>query len=304
MEKSPPRHSFRPGLHKEVDLLNIGIRLHDTAPGTLEERLGYAKQQGFSCIHLALHKTEPGFTMDHAPELLTDALAARLQKGFSENGLTCAVLGCYLNLADPDPAERERLRKIYRAHLRFAPKMNALLVGTETHAAKNSQFAEPAWESEEAFQLFMEGLRPIVRDAEEADALLAVEPVHDHIISTVDRAVRMLEMVPSDHLRIILDPVNLISPEIAQAGQADAVIEDAIRRLGDKVCVLHMKDYVVIPGKPKVHSQACGTGVMHYETLLRFAMEKQLPMTLEDTTPENAEQARLHLEEVAARIKA
>ena len=29
--------------------MNIGIRLHDTAPGTLKERLAFAKEQGFSC---------------------------------------------------------------------------------------------------------------------------------------------------------------------------------------------------------------------------------------------------------------
>ena len=45
---------------------------------------------------------------------------------------------------------------------------------------------------------------------------------------------------------------------------------------------------------------ACGLGVMKYESLLRFGSEHNLPMTLEDTKPENAEQARLFLEKVAA----
>jgi len=46
--------------------MNIGIRLHDTAPGTLEQRLGFAKAQGFSCAHLALSKVIDGFSMDDA----------------------------------------------------------------------------------------------------------------------------------------------------------------------------------------------------------------------------------------------
>ena len=43
--------------------MNIGIRLHDTRPGTLRERLGFAAAQGFSCVQLAMGKAVPGFRM-------------------------------------------------------------------------------------------------------------------------------------------------------------------------------------------------------------------------------------------------
>ena len=52
--------------------MNIGIRLHDTAPGTLKERLAFAKEQGFSCAHVALSKVLDDFAMKDAPEKLTD----------------------------------------------------------------------------------------------------------------------------------------------------------------------------------------------------------------------------------------
>lgn len=276
--------------------MNIGIRLHDTAPGTLDERLGFAEKQGFTCAHLALSKTVEGFTMAEAPRLLTPELAAQVKASFAAHHLQCAVLGCYLNLADPDPEQRRLTQEIYKAHLRFAPMMDALLVGTETYANKNSHFSEPASQSEEALQLFIEGLRPVARYAEEVNAILAIEPVSYHIVSTPERAQRVLEAVPSDHLQIILDAVNLLSLE--NADRADAVVEDAIRRLGDRVCVLHMKDYVLEPDKVK--SIACGTGSMKYDRLLAFGKAHDLPMTLEDTRPENAEAARLHLEKVAA----
>ena len=32
--------------------MQIGIRLHDTKKGTLEERVAIAEEQGFSCAHL------------------------------------------------------------------------------------------------------------------------------------------------------------------------------------------------------------------------------------------------------------
>ena len=278
--------------------MNIGIRLHDTLPGTLEQRLGYAEKQGFTCAHLALSKTVEGFNMQDAPALLTDAFAAEVRGDFAAHHMQCAVLGCYLNLADPDAESRRRTQEIYRAHLRFAPKMGALMVGTETYANKNSRFAEPASKSEEAFALFLEGLRPVVCAAEEAGAILAVEPVSYHIISTPERAQRMLDAVPSENLRIILDAVNLLAPDTTD--QADAIVEDAIRRLGDKIIMLHMKDFEPLPDK--VLSIACGTGRMRYERLLAYAKTRGLPMTLEDTRPDNAEAARLHLEKIAAAL--
>ena len=279
--------------------MNIGIRLHDTAPGSLKERLAYAKAQGFSCAHVAISKIRDDFDMKDAPEKLTAEYAEQFRRDFEEAGMECAVLGCYLNLADPDPERRARTQEIYKAHLRFAAMTGAQVVGTETYANPESVFAEPAPQSEEAFRLFMDSLRPVVRFAEESGAVLAVEPVWYHIISTPERAARMLEELSSDHLQIILDAVNLISPETA--GRADDVVRNAISLLGDRVRILHMKDFILQPDG-KMNACACGLGSMQYGRLLSFAAEKNLPMTMENTVPENAEEARLFLERTAGKL--
>ena len=280
--------------------MNIGIRLHDTLPGNLKERLAFARAQGFSCAHVALSKVLDNFSMGEAPEKLTDEYALRVRQDFDESGLECAVLGCYLNLADPDPEHRARTQEIYKAHLRFAAKIGARVVGTETNANPESRFADPAPQSEEAFRLWLDSLRPVVRCAEETGAVLAVEPVWYHIISTPERAARMLEELPSDNLQIILDAVNLISPE--QADRAEEIIKNAVSLLGDRVRILHMKDFVISP-EGKMKACACGMGAMRYEQLLSFAAARSLPMTLENTVPENAETARLHLEGIMAAMR-
>jgi sugar phosphate isomerase/epimerase len=273
--------------------MNIGIRLHDTAEGTLAQRLSFARAQGFSCAHLALSKALKGFSMSDAPALLTEELAARVKGDFAEQQMDCAVLGCYLTLTQPDEEEQQRTKAIYQAHLTFSRMMNAGVVGTETAAPKGMN---P--HSEEAFQLFIRCLKPLVRWAEEQNAILAIEPVCTDIVSTPEKAERMLKLVPSDHLRIILDSVNLMSIEAAK--NPDALIEEAIRRLGDKVSVLHMKDYVPLrPEDTRAQSIACGQGVMNYNRLLTFAKRNNLPMTLEDTVPENAQAAREYLESIA-----
>ncbi len=174
--------------------------------------------------------------------------------------------------------------------------IGARVVGTETHANPHSHFSTPARENEDAYRLFMDSLKTVARFAEEENAILAVEPVHDHIISTPERAERMLDEIKCDHVMIILDAVNLLSAE--KAAHADDVIADAIRRLGDRIMILHMKDYRVEEGK--VRSMACGLGCMRYDRLLSFGKHRDLPMTLEDTKPDNAENARKFLENIAA----
>ena len=281
--------------------MNIGNRLHDSAGTTLAERLDNAAAQGFSCVHLALSKTVPGLRMADTPSRLTESFAREVRQELDSHNLQCAVLGCYLNLATPDEDEYRNTLEIYRAHLRFAAWIHAGVTGTETGAPNRGYTTEPACFTQEALELFIRRVEPLVRYAEECGVPLAIEPVVRHIVSTPARAEKVLQTLPSPFLRIILDSVNLLTPETA--AQADSVVEDALNRLGDRISVLHMKDWRIRPGASDLEACACGTGGMHYNALLRYALAHPgLPMTLENTTPENAEAARLHLESLAVAL--
>ena len=275
--------------------MNIGIRLHDTRPGTLRERLACAAGQGFSCVQLAMSKAVPDFRMDDAPKLLTEELAAEVREELKQVGMECAVLGCYLKLAHQDEEEALRVREIYLAHLRFASWIGARCVGTETPPAAGSEGT--ACHTEEHYRLFLDRVKPVARAAEDLNVTLAVEPVCSHIVHDSIQAERMMEDLKSERVRIILDAVNLI--DSAHTEEADSLIGEAVRRLGDRVCVLHMKDFVPQPDALRPKPVPCGQGQMTYDTLLKLACGKKLPMTLENTTPENAEATRCWLEKQA-----
>lgn len=295
--------------------MNIGIRLHDTAGTNLAEHLAAAKAQGFTCVHIAMSKVIPGFKMADAPTLLTDELADEVRALLEQNGQTCVLLGCYLNLCSPDLESHEKTVEIYKAHLRFAKRMGALLVGTETGAPNTGYKTCPECYTEEALQLFIDRATPVVRYAEEIGQLFAIEPVIRHIVSTPERCERVLAAIGSPNLRVILDAVNLLGEE--NVADAKAIIADGIARLGDKVSLLHMKDFIpyatergqaVKAGTPNTDvfsnlvSCACGTGDMDYAPLLALARQHDLPMTLENTNPANAVAAREHLEKVGAAL--
>ncbi len=279
----------------------IGIRLHDTAPGTFEQRLAAAREQGFSCVHLALSKLE-GQTSDAAA--LTPGYAMYLRRLCAKYDQDIPLLGCYLNLAHPDETVLKGITDRYIAHLRFAAALGCGMVGTETGAPNAAYRYDPVGcRSEEALDTFIRNLEPVVRAAERFGVLMAFEPVYKHIVWNPRRARQVLDSIASPNLRIIFDPVNLLHPD--NLDRREEVIEEAIDLLGPDIAMIHLKDYRVQedPGaEPSMPCMACGLGEMDYRRVLRFARESKpaIHMTLENTRPENAEAARKHILKIYA----
>ena len=269
--------------------MSIGIRLHDGAQGALKERAASVRAQGFECVHLALSKTLAPEYMQ--PHMLTAGLADYVRRELG--GLDVAVLGCYLQLATPDEKRWQANLAKYIAHLRMARWLGAGVVGTETDRANLENRYDPAeTHSEDALKLLIDRLFPVVEAAEKLGSVLAIEPVYTHIVSTPQRARRVLDAIHSPNLQIIFDPVNLLHGD--NLARRDAVMAEAMELLGDDIQVIHMKDYDAVEPDGGLHACAAGSGLMRYDDIFRFVREKKpfVHMTLEDTRPENAEQAR------------
>ena len=280
--------------------MQLGIRLHDIHAGlgpefqTMEKRAQTAREEGFTCVHLAYSKVVKGYTFDDCA--LTEGLAKYTKRVFDSQGLDVAVLGCYLNLAHPDPEKLAEIQSRYYGHLRVASLLGASVVGTET-GAPNAQYKMDAnTHSEEALDSFIRGLAPVVERAEKYGVTMAIEPVWKHIVYSPDRAVKVLEAIKSPNLRIIFDPVNLLYP--GNLDSREQVIGEAIEKLGDRIAVVHLKDCVL--NGDDLKSIAAGTGVMDYREILRFmkARKPYIQATMENTTDENAVSARTHIQEI------
>lgn len=270
--------------------MQIGIRLHDVnttcdaSAQTMEARAAKAKEEGFSCVHLAFQKVISGVTFDDAA--LTEGLAFHTKRVFAKNDLDVAVLGCYLNLAHPDPEQLAVIKSKYYGHLRVAALSGCGVVGTET-GAPNAQYKLDAnTHGKEALDTFIRNLADVVEAAENYGVTMAIEPVWNHIVYNADRAVEVLNAIQSRNLRIIYDPVNLLCME--NADNREAVFADAMDKLCDRIAVVHIKDFVRKDGK--LVSVAAGTGEMQYEKILRFLKARKpfVQATLENTCNDNA----------------
>jgi sugar phosphate isomerase/epimerase len=278
--------------------MQIGIRLHDVNASlgeehqTMEARAKKAKEEGFACVHLAFGKVIKGFTFDNTS--LNEGLARYTRHVFEKEGLDVAVLGCYLNLAHPDPEQIKAIQSKYYGNIRVASLLGASVVGTET-GSPNAQYKMDAnTHSKEALETFIRNLAPVVECAEHYGVSVAIEPVWKHIVYNADRAKAVIDAIGSQNLRIIFDPVNLLYP--GNIDNKQEVFADTMEKLGEKIAVVHLKDYV--PAGDDLKSIAAGTGEMDYREILRFIKTRKpyIQATLENTTNENAVQSREYLQ--------
>lgn len=272
--------------------MQLGIRLHDIRKAPLEERLQIAQEQGFLCGHLALSKVITGHSVSDSA--LTPGFACYLRNLFAKNKLDIAVLGCYLNLANPNVESLRKNQARYLAHIRFASLLGAGVVGTETGAVNEAYQYEERNHSEEALQIFIENVKPVVKYAEKMGVIFAIEPVFKHIVCNPTRARQVLDEIASPNLQIIFDPVNLL--DISNYQNREQIIHEAISLLGKEIAVVHIKDFRV--ENNELVSVAAGTGEMDYDEIIRF-IKKEKPyvhVTLENTNPENAVGAREYIQ--------
>ena len=284
--------------------MQLGIRLHDVnakeAPAlqTLEERAKKAREEGFSCVHLALAKCISGVTFGDAA--LTEGLGAYVRRVFRQQELDVAVLGCYLNLAHPDENKLRAFQSRYYGSMRVAAVAGIGMVGTETGAPNAEYKLDANTHGQEALRTFMHNLEPVVACAEHYGVTMAIEPVWNHIVYNADRALEVIRGIGSRNLRIIFDPVNLLGTENVDA--REKVIGDAMEKLCDHIAMVHIKDFV--REGDKLVSVAAGTGEMDYSAILRFlkARKPYIQATLENTCNENAVASRELIERIYASV--
>ena len=283
-------------------MIQIGIRLHDVnsqAPSelqTLEARAAKAREEGFRCVHLALSKCIKGVSFDSAA--LNEGLAAYVRRIFREQELDVAVLGCYLNLAHPDREKVREFQSRYYGHLRVAALTGTGMVGTETGAPNAAYQLDANTHTDEALHTCMSNLEPVVEHAEQWGVVLAIEPVWNHIVFSADRALEVIRGIGSPNLRIIFDPVNLLSAENIE--KREKVLGEAMDKLCEHIAMVHLKDYV--REGERLKSVAAGNGEMNYTDILRFlkARKPYIQATLENTCNDNAVASRRLIEELYA----
>ena len=261
--------------------MNLGVRAHDFGKLPVEELAARIATHGLTCVQLAVAKAVAGIETDAGR--LTPGLAGHVRAAFARHGIQIAVLGCYVNLADPDAGTLRAQLGRFKDHLRLARDFGCSVVGTET-GSLNADFSwHPDNHGEAAFNAVLANVRELVGEAEKFGVCVGVEGVERYVIDSPRRLRRLVDEVGSPNLQLILDPVNLLN--VRNHGDQEAIIEEAFALLGERIAILHVKDFVVEDGR--FRSVPAGQGQLNHGLFLRRAKERKpwIHTLLEDTAP-------------------
>lgn len=270
--------------------LELGIRAHDFGQLPLPELIQKLKAYQLKHIQFAVQKSFPESVRSLSG--IHQGTAVHYGEAFRQAGIRIAVLGCYVNITDPDAEGRKEALNQFASHLRLSRDFGASLVGTETGWMK-----DPALHyTEEAFLEVVKSVEIMVREAERCGATVGIEAVASHPLHSARLARRLLDLVPSNNLQIILDCVNLISPDNYE--NRDNVVLEALELLGDRVAVLHLKDCVLHNGS--IQGVPIGQGGMNFAPILKFMKydRPHLQGILEETKEDNLAESIAYLQKL------
>lgn len=249
--------------------INLGIRAHDVEKRPLEALVGEIAGKGLKSVQLALGKSLDYINTDLGS--LSPGLAHYLGKTFDKQDIQIAVLGCYINMIHPDQMERRKSLERFKEHIRFARDFGCSIVGTETGNVNAEIIYTEENFKEEPFLEVVESVRELVEEAEKFGVIVGVEAGVNHPIYSPEVMRRLLECVQSNNLQVILDPVNLLTIDTYK--NQDEIIKEAFDLLGDRLVILHAKDFIIEDHALK--PTAVGKGLLNYELILTLIKEKK-----------------------------
>lgn len=273
-------------------MIHLGVRAHDYGKDDPERLFGRIHADGFESVQLAFKKAVSGVNdfRDITPEVVAKAGAAA-----KRNSIRIAVLGVYIEPSLVDEDARKKNMAEFIGSIPFAKALGADCIGTETTRMET----QPHAAREDALRALLRSLESAMPAAEENGVTVAIEPVASHTMNTPECAASVLKDIASPNLKVIFDPVNLLTEKNLPA--QDALWDRFFDLLGDKIAAVHMKGTRVVPGGTLGR---CGFADSQVNYPRIFRALRQLPgdfsVLREEIDPEHAEEDRRFLHALAS----
>lgn len=284
-------------------MLDFGFRAHDFGSFDSADELGktISKVQTPSHIQLALGKviknTRPWNSWD-------EEYISSISSTLLSYGIRTSVIGCYINPVNPDPELRKKEIERFKTSLRLSKAFGTNIVGTETGSFTPDNSYSVKTSSEQVLSIFYKSLDEMLNCAIKEDAICAIEPVNkQHTICSIERAMAMIEKFDDPHLKIILDPINLL-PWTGLIEEDGSVLErpsekamkeytnSCLSLLSKHIVAIHIKDFILDKNGYKIGTIPAPKGVFNWSILLNKLRELKLevPILLENLNPRTIEQ--------------
>lgn len=257
--------------------LNLGIRGHDISASTPTDLGKRAANFGLTNTQLAPCKSFP--TLAPSLESVSLGTGAAISTALTNQGIFISVLGCYVNISSEDKTIRTTAITNFKRHIRASHAFKANMIGTETGSMKDGYCKENF--TEEAYSIACHSIAEMVAYAEDFGAIVGIEPGLNHPIYSIERLHKLVQDIRSEHLRLILDFSNLLTPDTLNAQKE--IMENAFEKLDGHIEHFHIKDCIV--QQDKLAPVAVGNGNIDFTPILTYIKNyyPSMSMTFEET---------------------
>jgi sugar phosphate isomerase/epimerase len=176
------------------------------------------------------------------PDEIDSAIVTRVRAAAATHGISIASISATYNMIHPNLDVRERgIRRLaVLASVAHALGATILSLCTGSRDPDNMWRHHPGNDAPDAWADLLTEIARAISIAEEHNLRLGIEPEPGNVVSTAQRARRLLDETSSDRLGIVLDPANII--EGIPPDEIDGAIDEAIRQLGERTIIAHGKD--------------------------------------------------------------
>lgn len=258
--------------------MKIGVRAHDYGRREIAQMAEVLEREGYQSVQLALPKA---FSSIRSYEYIAEKELYEIAEEFGKRGIEIAVLGCYMDLGNPDASVREAAVKTFGKYLGFSKNIGARLTGSETAYSHLTKLEKHRW-----FPFMMDSLKRLTEEAERLNTWMGIEPVAWHPLDSADTAAEVIRDLKSDHVKIIFDPVNVLERpgEVLQ----EAYWRRCFKELGPYIETIHLKDFTV-GENGEYCPKLLGEGVMDFGVLKEWMKgHPDIPVLREEMNPETA----------------
>lgn len=193
------------------------------------------------------------------PSEISNETADAVRTAAETERIAIAALSATYNMIHPDPHERQQGRQAFQSIAAAAQRMGTRLLTLCTGSRDatdqwrfHSENASPA-----AWKELCDEFTQILPIAERHDVILGVEPELANVISSAERARKLLDSMASNRIKIVFDPANLF--DIAPPDRQRFFVDQALELLGDDIALAHAKDR-----NQDGSFATAGTGVLDY----------------------------------------
>lgn len=269
--------------------LSIGIATFGFPELSNEQLANLLAEQGIKMVQLFFSQTDSRFWTYNGRSDLSGMTALRsesIASIYHSVGIEIHSLGVYTNLIHPDAEERQKNLDYFEAMMKIAATMGVRYLITEAgHYHPEGPAPAVAYHFQEAvWERTIETGKRLAKMAADHGVTVLLEPFFRGFLASAKRTRLFLEEVDSPHMRVLLDPANLL--ELND-------LEEMFDQLAPWIDCLHAKDrrLHVDRGVP------AGQGDLDYARFVSLAAQHvpHAPMIVEYVGPNDYQQALRHL---------